>query len=194
MYITKFLMSRKRPIGITIISILMILNGSFLLFSGIVAFFLASNFATTINSLDMISSNGTEINITNFSNNNNNSNIIKNLNYFIYFIAVIITLFSLIHFLISYGLLKGKSWARTITLIISFISVLGNVLMILIVLSLFTIIESILSNPSILFGNIFTIIINSLIIFYLLRKEIKEYFDFRSSKKPFFSSSFDELR
>jgi hypothetical protein len=187
-------MSGNRPIGITIISILMILNGSFLLFSGILAFFLASNFATTINSLDMISSNGTEINITNFSNNNNNSNIIKNLNYFIYFIAVIITLFSLIHFLISYGLLKGKSWARTITLIISFISVLGNVLMILIVLSLFTIIESILSNPSILFGNIFTIIINSLIIFYLLRKEVKEYFDFRSSKKPSFSSSFDELR
>ena len=194
MHITKFLMSRKRPIGITIISILMILNGSFLLFSGIVALFLASNFATTINSLDMLSSNGTEINITNFSNNNNNSNIIKNLNYFIYFIAVIITLFSLIHFLISYGLLKGKSWARTITLIISFISVLGNVLMILIVLSLFTIIESILSNPSILFGNIFTIIINSLIIFYLLRKEVKEYFDFRSSKKPSFSSSFDEIR
>jgi len=194
MYITKFLMSSKRPIGITIISILMIFNGSFLLFSGIVAFFLASNFATTLNSLDMISSNGTEINITNYSNNNNNSNIIKNFNYFIYFIAVIIILFSLIHFLISYGLLKGKSWARTITLIISFISVLGNVLMILIVLSLFTIIESILSNPSILFGNIFTIIINSLIIFYLLRKEVKEYFDFRSSKKPSFSSSFDELR
>lgn len=194
MYITKFLMSSKRPIGITIISILMILNGSFLLFSGIVVFFLASNFATTLNSLDMISSNGTEINITNFSNNNNNSNIIKNFNYFIYFIAVIITLFSLIHFLISYGLLKGKSWARTITLIISFISVLGNVLMILIVLSLFTIIESILSNPSILFGNIFTIIINILIIFYLLRKEVKEYFNFMSSKKPSFSSSFDELR
>ena len=194
MYITKFLMSSKRPVGITIISILMILNGSFLLFSGIVAFFLASNFATTLTNLDMISSNGSEINITNFSNNNNNSNIIKNLNYFIYFIAVILTLFSLIHFLISYGLLKGKSWARTITLIISFISVLGNVLMILIVLSLFTIIESILSNPSILFGNIFTIIINSLIIFYLLRKEVKEYFDFRSSKKPSFSSSFDELR
>jgi hypothetical protein len=194
MYITKFLMSSKRPIGITIISILMILNGSFLLFSGIVVFFLASNFATTLNSLDMIASNGTEINITHFSNNNNNSNIIKNFNYFIYFIAVIITLFSLIHFLISYGLLKGKSWARTITLIISFISVLGNVLMILIVLSLFTIIESILSNPSILFGNIFTIIINILIIFYLLRKEVKEYFNFMSSKKPSFSSSFDELR
>jgi len=180
-------MSSKRPIGITIISILMILNGSFLLFSGIVAFFLASNFATTLNSLDLISSNGTEI-------NNTNSNIIKNFNYFIYFIAVIVTLFSLIHFLVSYGLLNGKSWARYTTLIISFISVLGNILMILIVLSLFTIIESILSNPSILVGNIFTIIINTLIIYYLLRKEVKEYFDFRSSKKPSFSSSFDDLR
>ena len=193
MYITKFLMSSKRPIGITIISILMILNGSFLLFSAIVVFFLASNFATTLNALDLFSSNITEINNTNF-NNDINSNIIYNFNHFLYFIAVIITIFALIHFLISYGLLNGKSWARSTTLIISFISILGNIFMILIVLSLLTIIESILSDPSMLVGNILTIIINILIIFYLLRKEVKEYFNFMSSKKPSFSSSFDELR
>lgn len=193
MYITKFLMSSKRPIGITIISILMILNGSFLLFSGIVVFFLASNFATTLNTLDLFSSNITEINNTNF-NNKINSNIIDNFNHFLYFIAVIITIFALIHFLISYGLLNGKSWARSTTLIISFISILGNIFMILIVLSLITIIESILSDPSMLVGNILTIIINILIICYLLRKEVKEYFDFMSHKKSSFSSSFDDLR
>jgi hypothetical protein len=193
MYITKFLMSSKRPIGITIISILMILNGSFLLFSGIVVFFLASNFATTLNTLDLFSSNITEINNTNF-NNDINSNIIYNFNHFLYFIAVIITIFALIHFLISYGLLNGKSWARSTTLIISFISILGNIFMILIVLSLLTIIESILSDPSMLVGNILTIIINILIICYLLRKEVKEYFDFMSRKKSTFSSSFDDLR
>jgi hypothetical protein len=193
MYITKFLMSSKRPIGITIISILMILNGSFLLFSGIVVFFLASNFATTLNTLDLFSSNITEINNTNF-NNDINSNIIYNFNHFLYFIAVIITIFALIHFLISYGLLNGKSWARSTTLIISFISILGNIFMILIVLSLITIIESILSDPSMLVGNILTIIINILIICYLLRKEVKEYFDFMSHKKSSFSSSFDDLR
>jgi uncharacterized membrane protein len=66
--------------------------------------------------------------------------------------------------------------------------------MILIVLSLITIIESILSDPSMLVGNILTIIINILIICYLLRKEVKEYFDFMSHKKSFFSSSFDDLR
>jgi uncharacterized membrane protein (DUF2068 family) len=193
MYITKFLMSSKRPIGITIISILMILNGSFLLFSAIVVFFLASNFATTLNALDLFYSKSTEINNTNF-NNKINSNIIDNFHHFLYFIAVIITIFALIHFLISYGLLNGKSWARSTTLIISFISILGNIFMILIVLSLITIIESILSDPSMLVGNILTIIINILIICYLLRKEVKEYFDFMSHKKSFFSSSFDDLR
>lgn len=192
MYITNFLMNIKRPIGITIISILIFLNGSFLLFSGIVAFFLASNFVGSLDSLDLLASNFAETNNTNFSNIN--SNAIKNFNYFLYFIAVSITLFSLIHFVISYGLLKGKSWARTTTLIISFMSLVGNILMILTVLSLFTVVESILNSPSILFGNILTIIINTLIIYYLLRKEVKEYFDFRSSKKSSFSSSFDDLR
>lgn len=192
MYITNFLMNIKRPIGITIISILIFLNGSFLLFSGIVAFFLASNFVGSLDSLDLLASNFAETNNTNFSNIN--SNAIKNFNYFLYFIAVSITLFSLIHFVISYGLLKGKTWARTTTLIISFMSLVGNILMILTVLSLFTVVESILNSPSILFGNILTIIINTLIIYYLLRKEVKDYFYFRSSNKSFFSSSFDELR
>lgn len=192
MYITNFLMNIKRPIGITIISILIFLNGSFLLFSGIVAFFLASNFVGSLDSLDLLASNFAETNNTNFSNIN--SNAIKNFNYFLYFIAVSITLFSLIHFVISYGLLKGKSWARITTLIISFMSLVGNILMILTVLSLFTVVESILNSPSILFGNILTIIINTLIIYYLLRKEVKDYFYFRSSNKSFFSSSFDELR
>lgn len=192
MYITNFLMNIKRPIGITIISILIFLNGSFLLFSGIVAFFLASNFVGSLDSLDLLASNFAETNNTNFSNIN--SNAIKNFNYFLYFIAVSITLFSSIHFVISYGLLKGKSWARTTTLIISFMSLVGNSLMILTVLSLLTVVESILNSPSILFGNILTIIINTLIIYYLLRKEVKDYFYFRSSNKSFFSSSFDELR
>lgn len=186
-------MNSKRPIGLTIISILMILNGSFLLFSGIVIFVLASNFATTINTLDLFSYNNTEINNSIF-NNSISPDIIHNFNYFLYFIAVPITIFSLIHFLISYGLLNGKSWARSTTLIISFISILGNIFMILIVLTLFTRIELIINDPSILVGNILTIIINTLIICYLLRKEVKAYFDFRSHKKSSFSSSFGDLR
>jgi hypothetical protein len=182
----------KRPIGVTISSILIILNGSFLLFSGIVTFFLASNFAANLDTLDLTSLISSEANNTIFSNND--PNLIKNFSYFIYLLAVIITLFSLIHFIIAYGLLKGKSWARLTTLIISMISVTGNILLILIVLSLFFIVESIPSTPSILFGNVLTIMINTLIIYYLLRQEVKDYFTYRSSNKSSFSSSFDDLR
>jgi hypothetical protein len=192
MYITKFLMSIRRPIGIIIISTLIILNGSFLLLSGIVSFFLASNFPDSLNNVDLTSFNFAGTNNTDVSSSNST---FTNINYFLYVIAVIITLFSLIHFIISYGLLKGKSWARTTTLIISFISLIGNILMIMIVLSLSSIVDSILSRPSIIVGNILTIIINISIIYYLFRKEVKDYFDFSSSKKSFFSSSsLDELR
>jgi Predicted membrane protein (DUF2127) len=193
MYITKFLMSIRRPIGIIIISTLIILNGSFLLLSGIISFFLASNFPDSLNNVDLTSFNFAGTNHTDVSSYN--SNTVTNINYFLYVIAVIITLFSLIHFIISYGLLKGKSWARTTTLIISFISLIGNILMIMIVLTLSSIVDSILSRPSIMVGNILTIIINISIIYYLFRKEVKDYFDFSSSKKSFFSSSsLDELR
>ncbi len=185
-------MNIKRPVGITIISVLMILNGSFLFFSGIVTFILASNFAAHFDTLNLSPFNLSETNNTNFGNYD--PNIIKNVNYFIYFIAIIITLFSLIHLVIAYGLLKGKSWARSTTLIISFMSTIGNILLILIVLSWFPIAGSISSIQSILVGNILTIIINTLIIYYLFRKEVKDYFKFMSSKRSSFNSSFDDLR
>lgn len=185
-------MNIKRPVGITIISVLMILNGSFLFFSGIVTFILASNFAAHFDTLNLSPFSLSETNNTNFGNND--PNIIKNVNYFIYFIAIIITLFSLIHLVIAYGLLKGKSWARSTTLIISFMSTIGNILLILIVLSWFPIAGSISSIQSILVGNILTIIINTLIIYYLFRKEVKDYFKFMSSKRSSFNSSFDDLR
>ncbi len=182
----------KRPVGITIISVLMILNGSFLLFSGIVTFILASNFAAHFDTFDLSPFILSETNNTNFSSND--PNLIKNVNYLIYFIAIIITLFSLIHLVIAYGLLKGKSWARSTTLIISFMSTIGNILLILIMLSWFPIAGSISSTHSIFIGNILTIIINTLIIYYLFRKEVKDYFKFMSSQRSSCTSSFDDLR
>jgi hypothetical protein len=59
---------------------------------------------------------------------------------------------------------------------------------------LFFIVESIPSTPSILFGNVLTIIINTLIIYYLLRKEVKDYFNYKYPNRSSFSSSFDDLR
>jgi len=183
-------MNIKRPIGITIISILLILNGSLLLFGGIATFILTINFSSTFDQLDSVP-------FTLESNNTNiqtiDSDILKNINYFLYFIGGIITLFSLVNFVIAYGLLKGKSWARISTIIISIISIVANIIIILIVVSVFDTIESMFNEESILGGNILTIIINSIIVYYLYRKEVKDYFH-NVNRKSYFSSSLDDLR
>ena len=183
-------MNIKRPIGITIISILIILNGSFLLFWGIATFIVTINLSSTFDQLNSIpfilQSNNTSVQIS-------DTDLLKNINYFLYFIAGIITLFSLIHFVIAYGLLKGKSWARISTIIICIVSIVANILIILILLTVFNIIESMYNGQSILIGNILTMVINSLIIYYLYRKEIKDYFH-NVNRKSSFSSSLDDLR
>ena len=182
-------MNIKRPIRITIISIIIILNGSFLLFGGITTFIVTKNFS----SFDQLDS----VPFTLESNNTNvqtiDSDILNNINYFLYFIGGIITLFSLVNFVIAYGLLKGKSWARISTIIISIISIVANIIIILIVVSVLDIIESMFNEESILGGNILNIIINSIIVYYLYRKEIKDYFH-NVNRKSFFSSSLDDLR
>jgi hypothetical protein len=118
---------------------------------GITTFILTINFPSSFDTLDSVPFT-IESNNTNFQISD--SEILKNINHFLYFIAGIITLFSLVHFVIAYGLLKGKSWARTTTIIISIISIVSNTIIILIVLSIFAIIESISSGQSIL-GEIF---------------------------------------
>src|SRR5688572_16594999 len=182
-------MNIKRPIGITIISIIIILNGSFLLFSGITTFIVTKNFS----SFDQLGSVPFTLKSNNTNVQTSDIDLLKNINYFLYFIAGIITLFSLIHFVIAYGLLKGKSWARISTIIICIVSIVANILIILILLTVFNMIESMYNGQSILIGNILTMIINSIIVYYLYRKEIKDYFH-NVNRKSSFSSSLDDLR
>jgi hypothetical protein len=62
-----------------------------------------------------------------------------------------------------------------------------------ILLTVFNMIESMSNGQSILGGNILTMIINSIIVYYLYRREIKDYFH-NVNKKSSFSSSLDDLR
>jgi Predicted membrane protein (DUF2127) len=180
----------KRPLGITIISILIILNGSFLFLAGIITFILTSNFTATLDPSNPIPFTF-DSNITGFEIND--SNLLNNIKNFIYLIAGIIIIFSLIHFLISYGLLKGKSWARTTTIIISVISIVTNIIIILIIAMVSNIDPSISNGQSIIGGPLLTIVINAIIVYYLYRKEIQDYFH-RIKGKSAFSSSLDDLR
>jgi len=63
-------------------------------------------------------------------------------------------------FVVAWGLLKGKGWAWTVTIIITIISLVSNAL-------------SIVSGN---IGAIVGIIIDGVIIYYLYRPNVKSYF------------------
>ncbi|HEX9320055.1 MAG TPA: hypothetical protein VF884_14065 [Nitrososphaeraceae archaeon] len=125
-------MQKSRPIGVTIVAILMIITGIVLLSGGIFA----------VSSSAVLSELGGPL------------------------VAVVIGVgaFAIIlgfaHFVLAWGLFKGKGWAWIITVILAIISV-------------------ILSIVYIASGgrtNIISLIISAVILYYMYRTEVKSYF------------------
>jgi hypothetical protein len=74
--------------------------------------------------------------------------------------AVLVAI-AVVSFVVAYGLLKGKGWAWTVSIILSIISIVWNAI---------TLITA--AN----FGGIISIIISGIIIYYLFRPHVKAYF------------------
>jgi ABC-type spermidine/putrescine transport system permease subunit I len=180
----------KRPLGITIISVLLIINGSFLLLSGLSTFVLLTNFSSNFEQLSS-SLNSFDIQNSNSSISNEDfQRVMANFDYYLYLVGIILLSFALIHFFIAYGLLKAKSWARKTTIIIALVGIFINILIILIAFTILNI-SGIVDTFTIFGGNIFTILLNVIIIYYLTKKEVKEFFIFSQNKS--FSDSFSSL-
>ena len=130
-------MTQQRPTGITVISILMIIGGLILLFTGIAPLVIGP--LISIDSDYSTSSLGFLITIGGLA-------------------LVILGIASLI---VSWGLLKGKRWARTITLIISFIAII------------FAIISLVSSGE---LTHVISIIIYGIIIYYMFTDKVKLFF------------------
>jgi len=181
----------KRPLGVTIIAILMIINGSFLLFSGLSSFVITSNFNSRTDLMNStLSGIDTQSSSTAFSREDFET-VMENFDYFLYFVGILLVVFSLVHYFIAYGLLRARSWARKMTIIIAVMGILINVVIILLASAVLNMVKVINDSLAIFGGNIFTIIINSLIIYYLYKKEVKNYFIY--SKNKFSSDSFSSL-
>jgi hypothetical protein len=84
--------------------------------------------------------------------------------------AVLVAL-AIVSFIVAYGLLKGRRWAWTVTLILSIISIVLNAI---------TVAASAGANV----GGIISIIISGIIIYYLYRPHVKAYFGRGSSPAP----------
>ena len=120
--------TQVRPTGVTILAILEII-------SGIIAIAFALFFGAMMGSMgsSMFGNGGAAI---------------------IGVIGGIVVVLGLISFVMAWGLLKGKSWAWTITLILTIISLIFDL-------------------PSM---NIIGIIIDVIILYYLYRPHVKAYF------------------
>ena len=149
MYITpsdgiKELEVKKRPTGVTIIAVLVIIGGIILLLAGIGAVAVGSLFLSQITGLGFI------------------------------IIGVIILVVGIGYLVVSYGLLKGKRWAWTITVVLLFIGIAIDVASI--IFGSFAInmdMSTFLTSNS---GSIASIIISVIILYYLYRPHIKSYF------------------
>ena len=136
---------KKRPIGVTIIAILIIIGGILLLLAGIGVVVVGSLSISQIIGLGFV------------------------------IIGAIILAVGIGYIVVSYGLLKGKRWAWTITVVLLFIGIAINVVSI-IIFGYFTFnmdTSSFLTNNS---GSIAGIIISVIILYYLYRPHIKSYF------------------
>ena len=131
-------MTQHRPNGITIISVLMIIGGLILLFTGITPLFIGP--LISIDSSD--SSTGA-------------------LGFLITIGGLTLVVLGIASLIVSWGLLKGKGWARTITLIISFIAIL------------FAIISLVSSGE---LTHVISIIIYGIIIYYMFTDKVKLFF------------------
>ena len=135
---------KKRPTGVTVIAILVIIGGILLLLAGIAAVAVGSLFLSQITGLGFV------------------------------IIGSIILAVGIGYLAVSYGLLKGKRWAWTITVVLLFIGIAIDVASI--IFGSFAINMNISNFLSANSGSIASIIISIIILYYLYRPHIKSYF------------------
>jgi hypothetical protein len=130
--------TQHRPTGITIIAILMIIGGLVLLFTGITPLFIGP-----LISIDSSDSSTSE------------------LGFLITIGGLVLVGLGIASLIVSWGLLKGKRWARIITLIISIIAIIFAIV-------------SLVSTEDLV--HIIPVVIYGVIIYYMFTDKVKLFF------------------
>jgi hypothetical protein len=137
--------SKSRPTGVTIIAILNIISGIIMVVGG---FGLAaiSSILPTMTTIDPNA--GGQMAVAGLLGAGGVA------------IGGILIILGIISFIVAWGLLKGKSWAWSVTIILSIISIVMGIV-------------SLVAGS---FGSIVNIIIAGIIIYYLYRPHVKAFF------------------
>ena len=148
-------MERKHPLGVTIVSVLMIVNGIILVVGDIwAAYFIPSLITPSLPVIYPILWMETRL------SPQLSTTIIGAIVGVVMVTAGIAIALGIASFVLSWGLLKGKGWAWIMTVILAIISLVFSIIG--------------LAGGSI--QNIIGLIINGLILYYMYRPDVKSYF------------------
>lgn len=149
--------ARTRPIGVTIIAILAIIDGIVLLTGGILAVtivpLVSSGLNGALSNITVTNQQGQQVNVHSTGMNG----IVATVAIVAGSIAVVL---GIVWFVLAWGLLTGKGWAWIITLILAIISVIFSIV-------------GIVSGGA---PSIISLIINGIILYYMYRPNVKSYF------------------
>ena len=164
----------RRPIGVTIISILAIIGGILLVFGGLSLLSFGAFFASvpieTLTEDQQLSPQESQ-----------NAAELQALSQYFGSIGVVIGSIVLAvgvgYLIVSYGLLKGKGWAWIVTIILTIIAIITQVTS---VISTSTLTQSLSTDINALISGITAhligIAINGVILYYLYRPNVKAFF------------------
>lgn len=159
---------RKRPTGVTIIAILMIIGGILTLIGGIALVIvgpLISQYTVSETSSifeDNMYSNFTSADIS------STSNVLSIFSGYLPIIGTGLIALAIVNFMVAWGLLKGKGWAWSISVIVTIISLVIGII--------FVVLNGIAGDIPSIIGEIVGIVINGIILWYLYTPNVKSYF------------------
>jgi len=141
--------------GVTIVSILMIVNGALLVGGGIFTILVIPNIIN-----EQLAGNQTNITIGGQTNIQVGKTITGLINTIIVGVSSVSIALGVTAFVLAWGLLNGKGWSWLITVILAIISVIFSIV-------------AVVSGG---FTSFITLIINGVIVYYMYKPPIKAYF------------------
>lgn len=183
--INKLTQSKERPFGVTIIAVLAIIDGILLVFGGLSFLAFGTFFVTVpIENIVINQQQQSELQLQQQQQQQQlqqvqNAAELQALTQFFASIGIVIGGIVLAvgigYLVVSYGLLKGKGWAWTTTVVLSIIAIIVQIISAITTASVLLSYDINASWAGII-SHIIGIAINGVIIYYLFRSHVKAFF------------------
>jgi uncharacterized membrane protein (DUF2068 family) len=155
---------RHRPTGVTILGVLFVIAGAFTLLGGI-ATLVAIPFVANVNP-NVIGNNELQLNGQQplLTPSEQTAALAQGSGSILTVLGAVLIPLGIASLVVAYGLFKGKSWAWLVAVVLSTIGVVVNVI------SLVT------ANMGAITGALVGIAINAIVLYYLSRRNVRQYF------------------